>query len=110
MKHLAAIILALMIAMPAQSFTTRWYWTEPVTGSPVTYYEVEINTDNAGWDEFGVTVTNEIITEMPTGASSIRVRGVDEFGRVGLWSEASDLFIDAGAPGGCGVPIYDLRQ
>jgi len=102
-KLITAIILTLMMVGQASAVTVTYTWTAPTTGTPVVYYEIEQNVDNAGWQPFGTTINPELTTETPVGMSIIRVAGVDEFGRRGVWSTESEPLIDLGAPGGCGV-------
>jgi hypothetical protein len=100
MKY-TGIILLLLLALPAQSLDIQWTWTPPTTGTPVEYYEVELMVNDGDWQPFGTSIVPTLTTEMPVGTSLVRVRGVDEFGRAGGWSESSEPFIDNGPPGGC---------
>jgi hypothetical protein len=104
MRNLAiAVILLLMTVGHARAITVTYTWTEPTTGTPVVYYEVGLRVNSGDWESFGTTINPTLTQDMPVGVSLIRVRGVDEFGRAGVWSTESEPFIDMGAPGGCGI-------
>ncbi len=99
-----AVILVMMAVAPVSALTVTYNWTAPTTGSPVEHYEFQQNTDGDGWVDVGVSAEESITLDMPMGVTINRVRGVDEHGRAGPWSEPSAEFIDMGAPGGCSIP------
>lgn len=96
----------------SETYNLEYTWTPPTEGSAVVYYIVEVVLD-------GQTITaqtvdsNHIFTyEGYTPGESIKVRvaGVDAMGRQGPFSLYSDDYRDAGAPGACGKPAFNIRR
>jgi hypothetical protein len=104
MKNLiTAIILMMMTVGPSYALEVTYTWTAPTTGTPVAYYDVQLRVNSGDWEPFGTVINPTLTQDMPVGLSLIRVRGVDEFGRAGVWSTESEPLIDLGEPGGCGI-------
>lgn len=105
-------ILTLLVAgsVPAQVEVLHYTWTPPTTGAPVDHYEVEQSVGNDVWLSIGTTVAPEYDVDAPLGWSTIRVRGVSEYGAVGPWSEASRPYENLGeTPGFCTNVDYDSK-
>jgi hypothetical protein len=106
-----AVLLAVFLPA-ASSFAqtevqVNYTWTAPSTGSPVNHYIVQHSVNGGSWTQIGTSNDNTYTLTATVGQShQIRVRGVDDQNREGLWSEASDPYLpDAGAPGQPGKPI-----
>jgi hypothetical protein len=101
MRRLIFALLLLPAAVGAQE-QVRYEWTAPTTGSAVDHYVVEVY-DGAAWGGEATTTETSAVVEMENGWT-VRVAGVDSYGRQGPWSEPSDPFADDGAPGAPGKP------
>jgi len=104
-KLIMAIILVMMTIGPANAREEIYYWCAPEDGTPVVYYNVQIEIDGAGWIDIGTSYVEESIDDgfyaltIPIGVHQLRVQGVDANGNVGEWSIASDVYEYGGEPG-----------
>ena len=95
----------MFIISPAQAKEITYTWCAPSTGTPVVYYNVQIEVDGAGWIDIGtynVDVEGEdglYTLTVPIGVHRLRVQGVDANGSAGLWSIASEPYEYEGEPG-----------
>ena len=106
LKKLTGLALLLMLATgPANARLQTWTWDPPTTGTPVAYYQVEVNLDGGGWIRLTQEpTTNQVQFDQSANVTyTMRVRGVDAAESAGPWSPVSapDFF---GAPGACGKP------
>ena len=98
------LILLLLPTLAAAQVNVTYEWTAPTTGEPVDHYVVQRHNGSAWGGE--VTATGNTATlEMESGWR-VRVAGVDALGRQGPWSEESEAYLDAGAPGAPGKPSF----
>lgn len=112
MKRL--LIPLLMLAAGTAAAQTlapqRFAWTRPVTGEPAVSYVVQIRENGGAWATAGATTDTFYVFEDLLGASAweVRVAGVDDQGRQGIFSAASlPLQGDQGPPGAPGVPVLE---
>lgn len=94
--------------------TLRWQWTAPTTGSPAVQYQGEVES----WPAAGGDTTrfNFVVAETTVTTSysygyhqRVRVRGVDDLGRSGVWSDWADPWVDNGPPSKPGIPLAGLE-
>ena len=73
------------VVLPVGSRPLRFTWTPPVTGTEVDHYIVQLESHSDG--------VREVSFALISPADSVRVRcaGVDSLGRVGAWSEWSEV-------------------
>lgn len=86
-------------------------WTAPTTGSPVEDYIVGVKTDEGEWVIQDDPVTEErfTLTIFDEYTYRIRVAPRDAIGRVGPWSNASDMLDHPpGQPGTPGIIEFIL--
>jgi hypothetical protein len=96
------LVLGLAAMNPASALAVdleyNYSWDAPTSGSAVEKYVVEIEFGQS-WILLGEVTTNAVDVTVPEGGShSIRVAGVDAFGRQGPFSVASDRQTDLGSP------------
>lgn len=112
MKRLIQLVLVALLLVPlmvgAQTTHIDYLlrWAAPTTGNPVAQYVVLVSVDHGTFETYGLSDTNQLPVSLPVGYTYIfAVFGVDSTGRNGLTSDHSEeYFIDAGAPGACGIP------
>lgn len=104
-RIITAIILLLMTVGPAYAVAETYTWCAPPDGTPVVYYNVQVEVNGGGWVDVGTYV---VVVEGEDGSydltyvigiHQLRVQGVDANGNLGGWSIASDAYDYEGAPG-----------
>jgi len=103
----ATILVAGAWPATAQPVDVTASWTAPSTGSPVQHYVAQISTNGGPFLPAGTSETTSIDLALEVGATyTVRVAGVDDQGRQGPYSVASDPYTpDLGPPGQPGKPI-----
>ena len=104
---LIAVMLPAASSLAQTEVAVNYTWTAPTTGTAVDYYVVEHSINGGQWVQIATATENSYTLSAALGEShQIRVAGVDDSDRQGLYSVASDPYIpDAGAPGQPGKPI-----
>ena len=99
-------VLAFGIVSVARADTVVTYtWTAPTTGSPVVNYLVEISIGGGPFVASAMVASNTYsLAALPGNSYQIRVAGIDAQDRQGPYSDASDPYLDEGAPGQPGKP------
>lgn len=103
----ALMILAFCATAQAQEVVT-YTWSAPTTGSPVDRYVVQHSEDQGSWVtvEDSQSTNTYLLTASYDAEHRIRVAGIDDQGRQGPWSVASEPYTPTlGSPGQPGQPI-----
>lgn len=104
---LALIAVTALAGAASAQESVQYSWTAPTTGSQVDHYVVEHSVDGGAFVEIAqVTTTTFTLSAAYEQDHSIRVAGVDAWGRKGPYSLPSDPYTPSlGAPGQPGKPI-----
>ncbi len=94
-------------ALAVTEVAVNYSWTAPNSGSPVDHYIVEQSINGGAWTPIATSATNSYTLSATVGDSHrLRVAGVDDQDRQGVYSSSSDAYTpELGPPGQPGKPI-----